>query len=138
MKFTNRQFGELEFEDDHVVTFPAGLIGFEKHRKFLIVDDVDSEPFRWLVSLEDGDLSFPLLDPGILLPAYAVDAATGGGKTVFVVASLRPDVSGSTVNLRSPVVIDNATRTARQVILDDEGLPLQFPLVPAAAAAAGR
>ena len=57
---------------------------------------------------------------------------------MFVVASLRPDVNGSTVNLRSPLVIDNATRTARQVILDDEGLPLQFPLVPAAAAAAGR
>ena len=45
MKFTNRQFGELEFDDDHVVMFPGGLIGFERHRKFLIVDDVDSEPF---------------------------------------------------------------------------------------------
>ena len=138
MKFTNRQFGELEFDDDHVVMFPGGLIGFERHRKFLIVDDVDSEPFRWLVSLEDGDLSFPLLDPGILLPGYGVDAVTGGGKTVFVVASLRPDVGGSTVNLRSPLVIDNATRTARQVILADEGLPLQFPLVPPAAAGPGR
>ncbi len=138
MKFTNRQFGELEFEEDHVVTFPAGLIGFERHRKYLIVDDVDSEPFRWLVSLEDSTLSFPLLDPGLLLPGYAVDAVTGGGKTVFVVASLRPDVRKSTVNLRSPLVIDNGTRTARQVILDDEGLPLQFPLVPPAANAVGR
>ena len=138
MKFTNRQFGELEFEEDHVVIFEGGLIGFEKHRKFLIVDDEDSEPFRWLVSLEDRDLSFPLLDPGILLPGYAVDSATGGGKTVFVVASLRPGGGGSTVNLRSPLVIDNGTRTARQIVLDDEGLPLQFPLVPAASSTADR
>ena len=138
MKFTNRQFGELEFDEDHVVTFPGGLIGFENHRKFLIVDDEGSEPFRWLVSLEDGNLSFPLLDPGLLLPGYAVDAATGGGKTVFVIASLRPGVESSTVNLRSPVVIDNATRSARQVVLDDEGLPLQFRLVTSAAPAAGR
>jgi flagellar assembly factor FliW len=138
MKFTNRQFGELEFEEDHVVTFQGGLIGFEQHRKFLIVDDEDSEPFRWLVSLEDRDLSFPLLDPGILLPGYVVDAATGGGKTVFVIASLRQGTGGSTVNLRSPVVIDNGTRTAHQVVLDDEGLPLLFPLVPSAAPTAGR
>ncbi len=138
MKFTNRQFGELDFEEDHVVTFPGGLIGFEQYRTYLIVDDVDSEPFRWLVSLEDGNLSFPLLDPGLLLPGYAVDTVTGGGKTVFVIASLRPSVQSSTVNLRSPVVIDNATRTAKQVVLDDEGLPLQFPLVPSAAPAAGR
>ena len=138
MKFTNRQFGELEFEEDHVVMFHGGLIGFEKHRKFLIVDDEDSEPFRWLVSLEDKDLSFPLLDPGILLPGYAVDTATGGGKTVFVIASLRPDSGGSTVNLRSPLVIDNGMRTAHQIVLDDEGLPLQFPLVPAAFQTVGR
>ncbi|HXX62554.1 MAG TPA: flagellar assembly protein FliW [Bacteroidota bacterium] len=138
MKFTNWQFGELEFEADHVVKFTEGLIGFEHHHSFLIVDDVDTEPFRWLVSLEDAHLSFPLLDPGLLLPGYAVDAATGGGKTVFVIASLRPRVDGSTVNLRSPIVIDNATRTAVQVILDDEGLPLQFPLVPSAVTSAPR
>ena len=139
MKFTNRQFGELEFEDNHVVLFPDGLIGFERFRKFLIVDDEATEPFRWLVSVEDGTLSFPLLDPALLLPGYAADAATGSGKTVFVVASLRGAAGTSTVNLRSPIVIDNAARTAHQVVLDDEGLPLQFPLAPAAAPpAAGR
>ncbi|HUI09972.1 MAG TPA: flagellar assembly protein FliW [Bacteroidota bacterium] len=138
MKFNNRQFGELEFEENHVVTFPEGLIGFERHRKFLIVDDEATEPFRWLVSVEDGKLSFPLLDPGLLLPGYAADAATGGGKTVFVVATLRAAGGSSTVNLRSPIVIDNAARTARQVVLDDEGLPLQFPLAPAAKTAAER
>ena len=138
MKFTNRQFGELEFEENHVVTFPDGLIGFEKFRKFLIVDDEATEPFRWLVSVEDGGLSFPLLDPALLLPGYAADAATGGGKTVFVVATLRGTTGGSTVNLRSPLVIDNTARTARQVVLDDEGLPLQFPLAPASPAPAGR
>jgi flagellar assembly factor FliW len=138
MKFTNRQFGELEFDEDHVLMFPGGLIGFERHKKFLIVDDEGSEPFRWLVSLEDGDLSFPLLDPGLLLPGYAIDAVLGGGKTVFVIASLRPGNVGSTVNLRSPLVIDNATRAAHQVVLDDEGLPLQFPLAPAAQTTPGR
>ena len=138
MKFTNRQFGELEFEESHVVAFPDGLIGFERFRKFLIVDDEATEPFRWLVSVEDGGLSFPLLDPALLLPGYAADAATGGGKSVFVVATLRGATGGSTVNLRSPIVIDNAARTARQVVLDDEGLPLQFPLAPASPAPAGR
>ena len=136
MTFTNRQFGQLEFEENHVVTFPEGLIGFERCRKFLIVDDEATEPFRWLVSVEEGGLSFPLLDPGLLLPAYAADAATGGGKTVFVVATLRGAGGNSTVNLRSPIVIENASRTARQVILDDEGLPLQFPLGPASTAPA--
>jgi flagellar assembly factor FliW len=138
MKFANRQFGELEFDDNHVIEFPAGLIGFEQRRKFLIVDDVDTEPFRWLVSLEDAALSFPLLDPGLLLPGYAPGEATGGSRTVFVIATLRPAGETSSVNLRAPLVIDNATRSARQVVLDDEGLPLAFPLAPASQAPAGR
>ena len=59
MKWKNRQFGELEFDDEHVLTFPQGIIGFEDYRRFILINDEDSQPFRWLVSIEDEDLSFP-------------------------------------------------------------------------------
>ena len=138
MKFTNRQFGELEFDDQLVVTFSNGLIGFEQHRRFLIVDDVDSEPFRWLVSIESADLSFPLLDPRLLLPEYLSRSGIGEGASVFVIAALSERLEHSSVNLRSPLVIENATRHGQQMILDDESLPFQFPLVSATPSMAAR
>jgi flagellar assembly factor FliW len=134
MKTVSRQFGELEFDDQHVVEFREGIIGFEQYKKFIIVADEDSEPFRWLVSTESPDLSFPLLDPALLLPEYAAGRKVSPEREVWVVAALHSDVKKSSVNLRSPIVIDPKTRIAEQLILDDDMLPLQFPLVPPAVA----
>ena len=137
MKWTNRQFGEMEYEADHVVVFADGIIGFERSHSFIIVHDVDTAPFRWLVSVDHPDLAFPMLDPALILPAYS-SSAVAAGKEVWVLASLQKNVERSTVNLRSPIVIDTATRAAVQVILDDESLPFQFPLVPSTEPAGGR
>jgi flagellar assembly factor FliW len=128
MKFTNRQFGELDFEEAHVLDFPDGIIGFEGSRKYLIVDDVDSEPFRWLVSLEDPDLSFALVGPDIVGSEYEAKLLKGSDETVFLLAALRNPVEASTINLRSPVVIENSRQTGHQIIVEDESLSMQYPL----------
>lgn len=131
MKFTNWQFGELEVEEQHVLYFPEGIIGFGDCRKFLVVHDEDSEPFRWLVSLEDAELSFPLLDPTLIIPDYGKKIAATEGTNLFVIATLHEKVEQSTLNLRSPILIDKAG-TGRQIVLEDDSLQLQFPLVPTA------
>jgi flagellar assembly factor FliW len=128
MNFKNRRFGKLDFEGKHVITFSQGLIGFEESRKFLIVDDEDSQPFRWLVSLEDPEMSFPLLDPELVVPDYNI-LQREEKKSTFVVATLRERVEESTINLRSPIVIDNTTRNGKQVVLEDDSLSLQHPLL---------
>ncbi len=128
MKWKNRQFGELDFDDDHVLTFPQGIIGFEDCRRFILVNDEDSQPFRWLVSIEDEDISFPLINPQILVPDYETSNKQKGEATVLVVATLKKEIEDSTVNLRSPVVIMNESRTGKQIILDEEAYALQHPL----------
>jgi flagellar assembly factor FliW len=126
MKCHSRQFGEIEYQETHEFTFPDGIIGFEHLRKFLVIDDEDAQPFRWLVSLEDSSLSFPLIpavfietDYGTELPAEA---------TVFVVAMLAEPIEESTVNLKAPILVDPSTRSGRQVVLEGEGYAIQHPL----------
>jgi flagellar assembly factor FliW len=136
MKWMNRQFGELNYDEDMIVHFAEGLFGFEQWRNFIIVHDVDSEPFRWLVSVENDDLSFPMLDPGIILPGY--EGTAGADKEVWVIATLSKDIEKASVNLRSPIVIDRKNYQGHQVILDDETLPFQYRLVPSPAVAGGR
>ncbi|MDH3252221.1 MAG: flagellar assembly protein FliW [Ignavibacteria bacterium] len=126
MKFTSRQFGDIDYQETHEFQFPDGIIGFEHLRKFLIIDDEDSQPFRWLVSLEDPNLSFPMIPPSIVVPDYAPVLPTGG--TVFAVAVLNEPIEQSTVNLRAPVMIDTVTREGRQVVLEQDRYSLQHPL----------
>ena len=104
--FSNRELGTFEYEEKHVIQFPEGIIGFEELKRYIVVDDVDSEPFRWLVSIEDPDLIFPLLDPGLVRKDYTSMLPSGSARTVFLIASLKESPDESTVNLRSPILID--------------------------------
>ena len=128
MKWNHRQFGEFEYEPAHVLNFPEGIIGFEECRKFILVDDESSTPLLWLVSLDDADLSFPLVDPRIVAPEYDADRQVGGGKTVLSIVTLQSAFQESTINLRSPIVLDNGSQTGRQVILENERYPFRHPL----------
>jgi len=128
MKWKNRQFGELEFDDEHVLTFPDGMIGFEDCRRFVLINDEDSQPFRWLVSIEDEEISFPLLNPNIYIPGYNAGNRQKDDATILVVASLSREIEKSTVNLRSPVIIMNKSKTGKQVILEEEAYALKHPL----------
>ncbi|MBW7886908.1 MAG: flagellar assembly protein FliW [Bacteroidetes bacterium] len=129
MKWTNRIFGEFEFEEKHILHFPGGIIGFEENKKFIIVNDESSEPFRWLVSLEDPELSFPLIEPSMVHAQFNEQYVQGKDVTLFVVASINEHIETSTVNLKSPLLINNEDRTGKQIILDDEALDVRTPLL---------
>ncbi|MCX6135605.1 MAG: flagellar assembly protein FliW [Ignavibacteriales bacterium] len=128
MKFTNRQFGEVEYDEKHVIEFQEGIIGFEELKRYLIVNDEESEPFRWLVSLEDEDLSFAMIDPALIVSTYQSSLFKDLDVTVFLMVALKDPLEASTTNLRSPVVVENTSRQGRQLILDDESLSARHPL----------
>jgi flagellar assembly factor FliW len=128
MTFTNRQFGVLEYDGHHVLEFPEGIIGFGDCTKYLIVDDVDTEPFRWLVSLEDPDLSFAMINPDVVAEGYQNTFVKEKDATAFLIVALKKPLAASTINLRSPVIISNPNRQGRQVILEDESLSMRYPL----------
>ena len=128
MKWHNVQFGEMDFEEKHVVYFPEGIIGFEDCKKVLVVNDENSDPFSWLVSLDDRELSFPVIDPSLVQHDYSAQFFKKENVTLFSVAAIKTDLAQSTVNLKSPIVINNTDRTGKQVVLDTDALNIRTPL----------
>ncbi|MBI5474547.1 MAG: flagellar assembly protein FliW [Ignavibacteriae bacterium] len=137
MRCTNRQFGTIDYENEHVFVFADGIIGFEHLKRFLIVNDADAEPFRWLVPIDDQDICLPILDPTFVTAEYGTLERFVEGATVAVVAALKEPIEESTVNLRSPIVFDAEKRTGKQVILDDERLAIQYKFIAAPQPVAG-
>ena len=76
-----------------------------------------------VLSLADPLPGFPGMRDFALLPADA-------GGLVFWLQSVVPDgdVAEATANLRAPLVVNRATRRARQIVLTDGGLPIRQPL----------
>lgn len=119
------QFGELEYSEDAALLFPRGLPGFERARKFVLLDDAELAPLVHLQSLEIGGLCFLALPVRAIDPEYetllsAEDREVLGAGPTLDLALLSAARDGTlSANLLAPVVIDLATRRAVQAVRAD-------------------
>lgn len=144
MKITTSRFGEIEFRDEAILTIPSGIIGFQQSTRYVVLDHDREAPFKWLQSLDDPTLAFVIMDPVLFKPDYKPafepsDLAELGhpseaDRIVFVLMTVPAgDPDRITANLRAPVVVNEPTRVARQIVLRED-LPTRYALFPEAAA----
>ena len=56
MEITTRVFGKIEIDDNKIIHFPSGIIGFPDMTDFALVYDEEKgkdTPIRWLQSLQE-------------------------------------------------------------------------------------
>lgn len=141
MKVETRVFGEIEVEEDKIITFPNGIIGFPELTRFTLIYDKergDDAGIRWLQSLQETDFAMPVMDPllikdtynpevndELLEPAGNVDA---DNMLVLVTVTVPSDITQMTVNLRGPIIINAEEKKACQIIVDGEDYPVKYPI----------
>ena len=126
----------MEIDEKDIITFVEPIFGFEDHRKYVLLQHEELNPhFVWLQSVEEPMVCFVLANPReivsdyqVTLPAGAVETLGEGSTLYFVLTVIRDPYYDSTVNLKSPVVINTRTGKAIQVILE-EPYPIRQPLV---------
>ena len=62
----------LTVDDDRVMTFPNGLLGFPEHTRFALIQTGEENYFFWLQSVDDPNLAFVVTDPTIFFKDYDV------------------------------------------------------------------
>ena len=130
MKIQTKYFGELNIDDSTTLRFSDGWFGFEQEKEFVLLSFSEEEDFLLcLQSVKTPFLAFTLLNPFMVMPEYrpvllqedlqrlGVDKSED--LCYYVLCRVENPVSKSTVNLRCPVVLNDQTRQARQVILDE-------------------
>ncbi|MEA1883099.1 MAG: flagellar assembly protein FliW, partial [Thermotogota bacterium] len=65
--------GEIKVEEKDIVIFKQGIPGFEFLKKFAVIALEDTKPIQWLVSLEDKEVSLPVIDPWLIRSDYHLD-----------------------------------------------------------------
>ena len=136
MKLFTRDLGEIEIDEKDIVTFTGPIFGFEKYRRFVFLYQEEIvENFIWLQSVEEPELCFILVQPDLItdhyqpqLPKEAKTLLGDGDWMCWLIVSLREPFQHSTVNLRSPIVVNPALRQAAQFVLEGN-LPIRHPLV---------
>ena len=138
MKIQTRYFGEVEYSEEEVLHFPAGLFGFEEETGFLLIPFEENSALYSLQSVATPQLSFILLHPFSLAPDYAPVLQAEELRTLgvqksedlyyYVLCAMRRPVSSSTVNMRCPIAVNPDSREAVQVILEEGPWNMRHPL----------
>ena len=139
MKLQSKYFGEIEYLDEDVISFPVGLFGFEEEHQFLLLPfEGSAGTLLCFQSIKTPALAFVAMDPFALMPDYTPvlqpnelkDLGVSDSQELgfYVLCVVKTPVADSTVNLKCPVAINPDTRVARQVILEAEAYEMRHPL----------
>ena len=138
MKIKTTRFGELEVDKKDVITFKEGLLGFDNLTKFFVVDPGDQTLILWLQSAEDAGTAFPMIEPKIFQPDYSVKLLPAelisleleglNDASIYTILTIPQVVTEMSANLKAPIIINNKTKVARQIVLQDSKLEVRFPM----------
>lgn len=140
MRVQTKTQGIVDVQDEHIVTVPSGLFGFEEYTDFALVES-EYQPFVWLQSLQDKNLAFLLIDPFIICEDYEADiddkalAAIGiqdpSDVIVLAVVTVPGDGRAVTANLQGPLVVNRRNRQCMQAILGDTKYTTKYSIIDA-------
>jgi flagellar assembly factor FliW len=126
------RFGPLEIDEDCVIHFPEGLLGFSDCRDYIILEHKPDSPFCWMQSIDTPELAFVLSNPFMIKSDYLEALSPDEMKLlpemdhqnviILTIATIPPgDARKMTVNLLGPLIINTESRQGRQAVLANSG-----------------
>lgn len=139
MKINTSRFGEVEVTESEWLLMKGAILGFESRSRYVLLIHDKNTPLWWLQSVDDPDLAFVVVNPCLVKPDY--NPSIDEGDLAFLDIKNREDIAllaivtvrshpfRLTANLRAPILINVAHRTANQVILNDPAYPIQHDVI---------
>ncbi|MFV0504059.1 MAG: flagellar assembly protein FliW [Lachnospirales bacterium] len=134
MKLNTKHFGEIEVEEEKIITFKDGLPGFDDLSRFILFDEESNDGlFLWMQSIDDPTIAFVLLDTLRVMPLYdpiiseesIISLGDTGGDTLpnilcYNIAVVEKSMKDTRVNLKAPIIINQLTKKGCQVLCSNE------------------
>ena len=137
MDIETTRFGSLSVEEERIITFPSGLLGFPDHTRFALIQTGEENYFFWLQSVDEPNLAFVVTDPTIFFKDYQVPVreetwtdlqlAQETDLQCFVICNKVGD--WLTGNLLGPIVVNSGNRLGQQVVLTEKKWTTRQPLM---------
>jgi flagellar assembly factor FliW len=138
-RLESANFGVIDFEGHDVIEIPEGMLGFSRLRRFLLIEGEDLEPFKFLQSVEEPLICFPMIDPCLVQSDFRFELniedrdKLGLEKPeqglVYSVVTFSDKPEASTANLLAPLVINTSNMQGSQIVLLKSSYSVKEPLV---------
>lgn len=131
MEIEHPRLGKIHYLASDIINFPQGLPGYMHLKGYLLIRNEDTEPFVWLVSVEDPEVSFLMVNPLLFCPDYSpnitkrdlTELAIDSPQSLLmysIVTLHSTDILQTTANLCGPILINLAKKIGKQLVLLDD------------------
>jgi flagellar assembly factor FliW len=137
MEIESTRFGRISVDDERIITFARGLLGFPSYTRFALIQTGEENYFFWLQCVDDPNLAFVVTDPTTFFKDYEVPirdevqqelALTDVNFAQTFVICNKVD-EWLTGNLLGPIVVNAENRQAMQVVLTEKKWTTRQPLL---------
>ena len=137
MDIETTRFGKLTVDDERIMTFPRGLLGFPDYGRYALIATGEDNYFFWLQSVDEPGLAFVVTDPSIFFKDYEVPVRDEAQQElqltdpayaqVFVICNKVDE--WLTGNLLGPIVVNAGNRLGMQVVVTEKKWTTRQPLL---------
>ncbi len=131
------RFGEIEVDQERIMTFPKGILGFPDYHDYALLQTNNEGNFFWLQSVDCTTLAFVVCDPVLFVPDYQVAIRTEDLETInlnkvdesqvlIIVNKVGRTLTG---NLQGPLVINVRNCNGKQLVLSEKKYSTRHPLM---------
>lgn len=139
MNVQTTRFGVVEIDDDKVINFPSGLLGFSSYRRYVLLQPDEDAVFFWLQSVDAPELAFVVTDPSMWVSEYEVpirrdqmeEMGLGRLEDAQVLVIVNKRGAMLTANLQGPIIINSLQHSAQQLVLADKKWSTRFEIMTA-------
>ena len=136
MKINTEKFGEINIDENLVFEFVEPIIGYENLKKYVLVEHAENSAFKWLQSIEDESLAFPVSTPAYFDIDYQFEIPTDVAEKINltsveslislnIVTIPQGKPRNSTINLLAPIIINATNKKGMQLILSNSNYPVK-------------
>ena len=137
MKVKTTRFGEIDVEQDRLIRFDNGILGFPDENDYVLLQTDEEGNFFWLQSVSRPELAFVVSDPLLFVPNYQVPIkkedfdqidlkSMSDAQVLIIVNKVDRTLTG---NLQGPLVINATNHCGRQLVLSEKKYSTRHPLI---------
>lgn len=140
MQIESVRLGTIDIEEEKIINFPQGILGFPEEQRFALIPAGENNPFYFLQSLTDPAISFIVTEPHLFFHDYEIELSEKIVEqlmiekpehvAIYSIVTLKEPFKQSTTNLQAPLVVNAKKFAAVQFILGDERYMTKQPLFP--------
>lgn len=139
MLVNTKYFGQIDLDEDKIIHFEHGIMGFENLKNYTILFDIeegDSPNISWLQSLEEPMLALPVINPLYVKADYdpvvedellkPLGEITDENLVILLSITVPSDINKMTANLKAPFIINSDTRKGTQIIVENPDYEVKY------------